>query len=55
MFNLDEDQMILQTPLKEADQDEQTITPVETRGQFKLVKGKDDSTTFAFKSEIRWK
>ena len=31
MFNMDEDQMILQTPLMDTDQVKQTITLVETR------------------------
>ena len=30
MFNMDEDQTILQSPLMDTDQDEQTIAPVET-------------------------
>ena len=46
MFNMDEDQTILQTPLMDTDEDKQTITPVETLGQLKLVNGKDDSATF---------
>ena len=36
MFNMDEDQTILQSPLMDTDQDEQTITPVETRDNLKL-------------------
>ena len=36
MFNMDKDQMILQTPLVGTDQDEQTITPVETRDNLNL-------------------
>ena len=31
MFNIDEDQTLLQTPLIYTDQDKQTISPVETR------------------------
>ena len=31
MFNMDEDQTILQTPLMDTDDDEQTLTLVETR------------------------
>ena len=31
MFNMDEDQTILQTPLMDVDQDRWTISPVETR------------------------
>ena len=31
MFNMDEDQTLLQTPLVDTDQDEQIISPVETR------------------------
>ena len=31
MFNMDEDQTILQTPLMDIDQDGQNISPVETR------------------------
>ena len=36
MFNMDEDQMILETPLMDRDHDEQTITPVETRNNLNL-------------------
>ena len=36
MFNMDEDQTILQTPLMDTDQDEQTITPVETNDNLNL-------------------
>ena len=36
MFNMDKDQMILQTPLMDMDQDEQTIPPVETRDNLNL-------------------
>ena len=36
MFNMDEDQTILQTPLMDTDEDEQTITPVETRDNLNL-------------------
>ena len=36
MFNMDEDQTILQTPLMDTDQDEQTITPVETSDNLNL-------------------
>ena len=31
MFNMDEDQTILQTALMDTDEDEMTITPMETR------------------------
>ena len=36
MFNMDEDQSILQTPLMDIDQDGQTISPVETRDNLNL-------------------
>ena len=36
MFNMDEDQTILQTPLMDIDQDRQTISPVETRDNLNL-------------------
>ena len=36
MFNMDEDQTILQTLLMDTDQDEQTITPVETSDNLNL-------------------
>ena len=36
MFNMDEDQTILQTPLMDIDQDEQTAIPVETRDNLNL-------------------
>ena len=36
MFNMDEDQTILQTPLMDTDQDEQTITPIETSDNLNL-------------------
>ena len=36
MFNMDEDQTLLQTPLMNTDQDEQTISPVETRDNLNL-------------------
>ena len=36
MFNMDEDQTILQTPLMDTDQDEQTITPVEMTDNLNL-------------------
>ena len=36
MFNMDKDQMILQTPLMDTDQDKQTITRVETRDNLNL-------------------
>ena len=36
MFNMDEDQKVLQSSLMDTDQDEQTITPVETRHNLNL-------------------
>ena len=36
MFNMDKDQTILQTPLMDTDEDEQTITSVETRNNLNL-------------------
>ena len=36
MFNMDEDQTILQTPLMDVDQVRQTISPVETRNKLNL-------------------
>ena len=36
MFNMDEDQTILQTPLMDTEQDEQTITPIETSDNLNL-------------------
>ena len=36
MFNMDEDQTLLQTPLMDTDQDKQTISPVETRDNLNL-------------------
>ena len=36
MFNMDKDQMILQTPLMDTDQKEQIITPVETRDNLNM-------------------
>ena len=36
MFNMDEDQTILHTPLMDIDQVGQSISPVETRENFKL-------------------
>ena len=33
---MDKDQKILQTPLMDTDQDEQTITPIETRDNLNL-------------------
>ena len=36
MFNMDEDQTILQSPLMDTDKDEQTVTPVETRDSLNL-------------------
>ena len=36
MFNMDEDQTILQTPLMDTDQDEKIISPVETRDNLNL-------------------
>ena len=36
MFNMDEDQTILQTPLMDIDQDGQTISQVETRDNLNL-------------------
>ena len=36
MFNVDKDQTILQTPLMDTAQDEQTISPVETRVNLNL-------------------
>ena len=36
MFNMDEDQKILHTPLMDVDQDVQTISPVETRDNLNL-------------------
>ena len=40
MFNMDKDLTILQTPLMDTDEDEQTITPVETRNNLNLYKVK---------------
>ena len=36
MFNMDEDQTILQTPLMDVDQARQSISPVETRENLNL-------------------
>ena len=36
MFNMDEDQTILQTPIMGVDQDKQTISPVDTRDNLNL-------------------
>ena len=36
MFNMDEDQTLLQTSLMDTDQDEQIISPVETRDNLNL-------------------
>ena len=36
MFNMDEDQMTLQIPLMNTDEDKKTITPVETRDNLNL-------------------
>ena len=36
MLNMDEDETLLQTPLMDTDQDEQIISPVETRDNFNL-------------------
>ena len=36
MFNMDEDQTILHTPLMDVDQDRQTISPVQTRDNLNL-------------------
>ena len=36
MFNMDEDQTILQIPLRDVDQHEETISPVDTRGHLNL-------------------
>ena len=36
MFNMGKDQTILQTPLMDTDEDELTITPVETRDNLNL-------------------
>ena len=36
MFNMDEDQTTLQTPLMDPDKDEQTITLIETKDNLNL-------------------
>ena len=36
MFNMDDDQTLLQTPLMDTDQDEQNISPVEIRDNLNL-------------------
>ena len=36
MFNMDEDPTILQTPLMDGDQDEQTVSLIETRDNLNL-------------------
>ena len=36
MFNIDEDQTLMQTLLMDTDQDEPTITPIDTRGNLNL-------------------
>ena len=36
MFNMDEDQTILETPLSDTEEDKMTITPMETRDNLKL-------------------
>ena len=46
MFNMDEDQTILQTPLMDVDQLRQTISLVESMDNFKLIKGKNGPTAF---------
>ena len=40
MFNMDEDQMVLQTPLMDMDQDGQTISPGETQDNLNLLRVK---------------
>ena len=46
MFNIDEDQTILQTPLMDIDQDRRTLSSVETRDNLNLIKGKNGPTAF---------
>ena len=46
MFNMDEDQNILQTPMMDSDYNRADHNSDRNYGQFKLVKGKDDPTTF---------
>ena len=36
MFNMDEDQTLMQTPLMDTDEDKMTITPIDTRGNLNL-------------------
>ena len=36
MFNMDKDQAIIQTPLMDTEEDEMTITPIETRDNLNL-------------------
>ena len=51
MFNINKDQTILQSPLMDTDQHEQTITPVETRDNFNLQRVKMIQPHFAFSFE----
>ena len=46
MFNMDEDQKILQTTLMETDEGQLTITPTEARDNLNFIRGKDGSATF---------
>ena len=45
MFHMDKDQKVLQTSLMYTDKEELTVTPMEARDNFKLIRGKDGSTT----------
>ena len=50
-----EDQTLMQSPLMDTDEDELTVTLIDNRGNFKLIRGKSGPHTFALFSENRWK
>ena len=54
MFNMEEDQTLVQTSLMDTDKDDLTITPVDTRGNLNLQEVKMVLLHFALFSENRW-
>ena len=52
MFNMDEDQTLMQTLLLDTDKDEMTITLIDTKGNLNLIRGKNDSAAFLPFSQI---
>ena len=43
---MEKDQVLIQTSLMDTDKDEPSITPIDTTGKFKLIRGENGSAAF---------